>query len=204
MNKVLLYNPKSAVAKHRIPNSILNIAAAIEGKYDWVIVDGNIETDPLQKINSYLDTGEFCYLGFTVMPGPQLREAVPLSKAIKRKYPYTTMIWGGYFPSTQPQAVLDSGYVDFIINGPGDNAFPRLIDALENHEPYEFIKNLIYKANGKITKTIKEDLLDQDSLPPLPYDKLGTFYPMQKYLGKTYLGNHTMAYHSSIGCPFTC
>jgi len=129
---------------------------------------------------------------------------VPLSKAIKRKYPYTTMIWGGYFPSTQPQAVLDSGYVDFIINGPGDNAFPRLIDALENHEPYEFIKNLIYKANGKITKTIKEDLLDQDSLPPLPYDKLGTFYPMQKYLGKTYLGNHTMAYHSSIGCPFTC
>ena len=50
----------------------------------------------------------------------------------------------------------------------------------------------------------KEDLIDQDSLPPLPYDKLGTFYPMKKYLGKTYLGNHTMAYHSSIGCPFTC
>jgi anaerobic magnesium-protoporphyrin IX monomethyl ester cyclase len=204
MNKVILYNPKSAVAKHRIPNSILNIAAAIEGKYDWVIVDGNIETDPLKKLFSYLDTGEYSYLGFTVMPGPQLRESVPLSKAIRAKYPHTTMIWGGYFPSTQPEAVLNSGYVDFIINGPGDNAFPRLIDALENHEPYEFIKNLIYKANGKIYKTIKEDLLDQDSLPPLPYDKLGTFYPMKKYLGKTYLGNHTMAYHSSIGCPFTC
>jgi anaerobic magnesium-protoporphyrin IX monomethyl ester cyclase len=204
MNKVILYNPKSAVAKHRIPNSILNIAAAIEGKYDWVIVDGNIESDPLKKLFSYLDTGEYSYLGFTVMPGPQLRESVPISKAIRAKYPHTTMIWGGYFPSTQPEAVLNSGYVDLIINGPGDNAFPRLIDALENHEPYEFIKNLIYKANGKIHKTIKEDLLDQDSLPPLPYDKLGTFYPMQKYLGKTYLGNHTMAYHSSIGCPFTC
>jgi len=204
MNKIILYNPKSAVAKHRIPNSILNIAAAIEGKYDWVIVDGNIETDPLKKLCSYLDTGEYSYLGFTVMPGPQLRESVPLSKAIRAKYPYTTMVWGGYFPSTQPEAVLNSGYVDFIINGPGDNAFPQLIDALENHQPYEFIKNLIYKANGKIYKTIKEDLLDQDSLPPLPYDKLGTFYPMKKYLGKTYLGNHTMAYHSSIGCPFTC
>jgi len=204
MNKVILYNPKSAVAKHRIPNSILNIAAAIEGKYDWVIVDGNIETDPLKKLYSYLDTGEYSYLGFTVMPGPQLRESVPLSKAIREKYPATTMVWGGYFPSTQPEAVLNSGYVDFIINGPGDNAFPQLIDALESHKPYEFIKNLIYKSNGKIYKTIKEDLLDQDSLPPLPYDKLGTFYPMKKYLGKTYLGNHTMAYHSSIGCPFTC
>jgi anaerobic magnesium-protoporphyrin IX monomethyl ester cyclase len=41
-------------------------------------------------------------------------------------------------------------------------------------------------------------------LPALPYDKLGNFYPLQKFLGKTYLGEHTMAYHSSIGCPFTC
>jgi anaerobic magnesium-protoporphyrin IX monomethyl ester cyclase len=204
MNKILLYNPKSAIAKHRIPNSILNIAASVEGKYEWVIVDGNCEADPLQKIESYLKTGEFGYLGFTVMPGPQLREAIPLSKKIKEKYPYTTMIWGGYFPSSQPKAVLSSGFVDFIINGPGDHAFPRLIDALENHEPYEFIKNLIYKADGKITKTIKEDLLDQDSLPPLPYDKLATFYPIDRYLGKTYLGKRTMAYHSSIGCPFTC
>ncbi|WPU91338.1 radical SAM protein [Mucilaginibacter sabulilitoris] len=205
MNKVLLYNPLSAIAKHRIPNSILNIAASIEGKYEWVIVDGNCEADPLKKIESYLDTGEFGYLGFTVMPGPQLRQAIPLSKAIKAKYPYTTMIWGGYFPSSQPKAVLNSGFVDFIINGPGDHAFPQLIDALENHKPYEFIKNLIYKADGKITKTIKEDLIDQDSLPPLPYDRLDTFYPItDRYLGKTYLGKRTMAYHSSIGCPFTC
>jgi anaerobic magnesium-protoporphyrin IX monomethyl ester cyclase len=204
MNKILLYNPKSANAKYRIPNSILNIAASVDGKYEWVIVDGNCEADAWKKIESYLATGEFGYLGFTVMPGPQLKEALPISKAIKEQYPRTTMIWGGYFPSNQPKAVLDSGYVDFIINGPGDNAFPRLIDALEKHEPYEFIKNLIYKVDGKITKTIKEDLLDQDSLPPLPYDKLGTFYPLQKFLGKTYLGEHTMAYHSSIGCPFTC
>jgi anaerobic magnesium-protoporphyrin IX monomethyl ester cyclase len=143
MNKILLFNPKSANAKYRIPNSILNIAASVDGKYEWVIVDGNCEADAWVKIESYLQTGEFGYLGFTVMPGPQLKAAIPISKAIKEKYPKTTMIWGGYFPSNQPKAVLDSGYVDFIINGPGDNAFPRLIDALEKHQPYEFIKNLI-------------------------------------------------------------
>jgi anaerobic magnesium-protoporphyrin IX monomethyl ester cyclase len=204
INKVILFNPKSAIAKYRIPNSILNIAASVEGKYDWAIVDGNCEADPLQKMESYLKTGEYGYIGFTVMPGPQLKQAIELAKAIKDRYPYTTMIWGGYFPSNQPNVVLNSGYVDFIINGPGDNAFPLLIDSLENHKPYEFIKNLIYKADGKLTKTIKEDLLDQDSLPPLPYDKLNNFYPLGKFLGKTYLGEHTMAYHSSIGCPFTC
>ena len=204
MNKVILFNPKSANSTFRIPNSILNIAASIDGKYDWVIVDGNRETDPAQVILNYLATGEYKYLGFTVMPGPQLRQAIPIAKAIKEQFKNTTMIWGGYFPSNHSKVVLNSGYVDFIINGPGDNCFPRLIDALENFLPYEFIKNLIYKANGQIVKNAKEDLLDQDSLPPLPYDKLGKIYPMEKYLGKTYLGDKTIAYHSSIGCPFTC
>lgn len=205
MNKILLFNPKSANAKYRIPNSILNIAASVEGKYEWVIVDGNCESDPLGKIESYLNTGDFKYLGFTVMPGPQLRQAIIASKAIKEKFPLTKMIWGGYFPSNHSDSVLYSGYVDFIINGPGDHAFPRLIDALENDQPFEFIKNLIYKASdGKIFKTAKEDLIDQDGLPPLPYDKLNEFYPIPKFLGKTYLGEKTLAYHSSIGCPFTC
>jgi radical SAM superfamily enzyme YgiQ (UPF0313 family) len=95
--------------------------------------------------------------------------------------------------------------VDFVINGPGDHAFPRLINALENNIPHELIKNLIYKSGDKVIKTIKEDLIEQDTLPPLPYDKLNSFYPITKsYLGKTYLGTRTLAYHSSIGCPFTC
>lgn len=204
MNKILLFNPRSAENKFRIPNSILNIAAAVEGKYEWAIVDGNCEHDALKKICSYLDSGEYRYLGFTVMPGPQLKQAIPYSKYIKEHYPGTTMIWGGYFPSTQYKTVLDSGYVDFVINGPGDNAFPALIEALENFKPYELIRNLIYKADGHIFKTVKEDLPDQNTLPALPYDKLNNFYPVEKYLGRTYLGNKTMAYHSSIGCPFTC
>ncbi|MDB5158092.1 MAG: radical protein [Mucilaginibacter sp.] len=205
MNKILLFNPKSANAKYRIPNSILNIAASVDGKYDWVIVDGNCEADPLKKIESYLDTGEFKYLGFTVMPGPQLRQAIIAAKTIKQKYPFTKMIWGGYFPSNQPDAVLYSTFVDFIINGPGDHAFPALIDALETDQPYEFIRNLIYQGtDGRIVKTAKEDLIDQDSLPPLPYNKLNEMYPIPKFLGKTYLGEKTLAYHSSIGCPFTC
>jgi anaerobic magnesium-protoporphyrin IX monomethyl ester cyclase len=204
MSKILLFNPRSADAKFRIPNSILNIAASVEGKYEWIIVDGNCEHDPLKKIESYLSKGDCKYLGFTVMPGPQAKQAIPFAKAIKEKYPDTTMIWGGYFPSSHPKVILDSGYVDFVINGPGDHAFPQLVDALEHNTPYEFIKNLIYKAGPEIVKTAKEDLMDQDSLPPLPYNKLNEFYSIRKYLGRTYLGEKTFAYHSSIGCPFTC
>jgi anaerobic magnesium-protoporphyrin IX monomethyl ester cyclase len=166
MNKIILFNPKSAEGKYRIPNSILSIAASIEGRYDWTIVDGNRDPDPLQVMENYLDTGEYKYIGFTVMPGPQLRQAIPIAKAIKEKYPSTKMIWGGYFPSTQPKVILESGYVDFVINGPGDHAFPALIDALEYGTPFEFIKNIIYKAGNDIIKNPKEDLMEQDPLPP--------------------------------------
>jgi anaerobic magnesium-protoporphyrin IX monomethyl ester cyclase len=204
MGKVLLFNPRSANSKPRIPNSILTIAASIEEKFDYAIVDGNMEADPLQKIFSYLATGQFSYFGCTSMPGPQLKQAIPISKKIKELFPHIIVTWGGYFASNQSKVVLNSGYVDFAINGPGDKSFLALLNALENGTPYDLIPNLIYKKEDEIIKTRKDELYDQDDLPKLPYERLNQFYPIKKYLGKTYLGTKTIAYHSSVGCPFKC
>src|SRR5579872_4515350 len=107
-SKVLLFNPKSANSKPRIPNAILAIAASIEGKYDYIIVDGNREQDPLAKIFSYLEKGDVGYFASTVMPGPQLKQAIPLTKEIRNHFPQVKNIWGGYFPSNHPKVVLDS------------------------------------------------------------------------------------------------
>lgn len=205
MNKVLLFNPRSGVFNHRIPNSILQIAASVNGMHEWAIVDGNCEDDPFEKISSYLQTGEYRYVGITVMPGPQTKQAIPVSKKIKAAFPATIIIWGGYFATNHPKIILESGYVDFIINGPGDHAFPQLLDAIENNKPFELIKNLVYLTHNGMVKNPKAEIPDQESLPQLPYDQLNSFYRIDKnYLGKTYLGKKTMAYHSSIGCPFTC
>ncbi len=203
-NKIILFNPRAATYGYRIPNSILQIAASIEGKYDYVLVDGNREEDPWKTISNYLDSGEFKYFGSTVMPGPQLQQAIPYTLKIKEKYPQITIIWGGYFASNQYQSILNSDAVDFIVDGPGDVAFPELLNALENGGRTLQIKNLIYKSEGEIIKTAKETLLDQDSLPQLPYTKLEEFYSIKGYLKKTHLGKKTAAYHSSMGCPFTC
>ena len=204
MSKVLLFNPRSANSKPRIPNSILSIAAAIDGIFEYVIVDGNMESAPSDKIFSYLQQGTFKYFGLTCMPGPQLKQAIPISKKIREQFPQIKIIWGGYFPSNQSTVVLNSGYVDFVVNGPGEKCFPNLLKALENKESWEQISNLIYKKGTQIIKTKKDELYNQDELPSLPYEKLNGFYPMQRYLGKTYLGTKTIAYHSSFGCPFTC
>jgi anaerobic magnesium-protoporphyrin IX monomethyl ester cyclase len=151
-----------------------------------------------------LESGEFHYFACTVMPGPQLRQAIPFTKEIKRIFPKIKIVWGGYFASNHSKVSMNSGYVDYIIYGPGDRAFPMLLDAIENDTPLNNVPNIIYKENNGIVKTKKDELYDQDTLPPLPYSKLEKFYPVKKYMGKTILGNKTFAYHSSVGCPFTC
>jgi len=204
MSKILLFNPRSATHSHRIPNSILQIAASIEKQFEYVIIDGNLDSNPWEKIESILQSGQFSCFGCTVMPGPQLKQAIPYSKKIRDAFPDIKIIWGGYFPANQFKSVLNSGFVDFVVNGPGDSAFPDLLNALENKSGLDNIQNLIFKSGDKITKTKKAPLPEMDKLAVLPYKKLNDFYPLQNYLGKTFLGTKTIAYHSSFGCPFTC
>jgi radical SAM superfamily enzyme YgiQ (UPF0313 family) len=188
------------------------VAAAIDNKYEWIIVDGNRENNTEQKIINYLNTGEFAFFGLTVMPGPQLKQAIPISKKAKELFPNLTIIWGGYFASNQPETVLHSGFVDFIVNGMGDKVFPELLNLIvkEGKRFYEHIPvaqiphNLIYKNQSELVFTAKDGIYDLDELPDFPYEKLNKLYDIPQYLGKTYLGNKTIAYHSSFGCPFTC
>lgn len=204
MNKILFFNPRAAESKARVPNSILSIAASIDGKYDYAIVDGNLETNPAKVLFNYLDTGEYNVFASTVMPGPQLKQAIPITKEIRKKYPQVKIVWGGYFPSNHSNACINSGYIDYIVYGPGDHAFPMLMEAMKTNSGFRDIPNLIFAENNAIVKTKKDELYDQDELPPLPYEKLDQFYPMRKYIGKSVLGSKTFAYHSSVGCPFKC
>lgn len=206
-NKILIFNPRSANSKHRIPNSILQVGASIHGKYDYVFVDGNLERDPWKKIKNYFDTGAFKYFCSTVMPGPQLKQAIPFTKKVKELFPDSITIWGGYFASNQFKVSIEANFVDYIVNGPGDATFPSLLKTLENDDldVLKNIKNLIYlNKEGEIIQTPKEKLLEQETLAPLPYLHLNKFYKLEHYLSKTFLGKRTFSYHSSLGCPFTC
>jgi radical SAM superfamily enzyme YgiQ (UPF0313 family) len=180
------------------------VAASIHGKRGYAMVDGNLEQDPWIKIKSYLDSGEYGYFGCTVMPGPQLRQAITITLRIRESYPRVKIIWGGYFASNQYKSVLSGDAVDVIVNGPGDRTFPLLLDAMDYDTGWRNLPNLIYRSNGAIKMTARDELYDQDTLPDLPYETLNEFYPIGRYLGKTCLGSKTIAYHSSFGCPFTC
>ena len=197
---IVLVNPKSAKWKHRLPLSILSLAALLEGVHSYEIVDGNFETDLQGKLIQLIHETKARYLGVTVMPGPQLLQAIPVTQSLKNLFPHLKVIWGGYFPSLHAAAILKSGFVDFVIRGQGELSFLELITALNRNTPVNQIPGLSFLDNGDIVHNPKRPVTDPNTLPRMPYHRVD----MKRYIGRTYLGSRTMTYHSSFGCPFLC
>ena len=66
---IVLFNPRSSVSgKPILPMSILAMAAVIDGRYEYEIVDGNLLTDPLELLRRRISTGDVSVLAVTVMP----------------------------------------------------------------------------------------------------------------------------------------
>jgi anaerobic magnesium-protoporphyrin IX monomethyl ester cyclase len=197
---IALINPRATEWRCRIPISILSIGASLEGTYEYEVLDGNVDRNLESTLANMIRERSIRYVGFTVMPGPQLRLAILLSKMVRHQFPAVRIIWGGYFPTLHTNVVLRSSYVDFVIRDQGDRSFRRLIEALEMGGDLSAIPGLSYVQDGEVRHNQKESLLDPNALSPLPYHKLN----ISPYIGRTYLGSRTINYHSSVGCPFLC
>jgi anaerobic magnesium-protoporphyrin IX monomethyl ester cyclase len=201
---IIFYNPQSSAGRKPIlPLSLLAIGAVLEGQYDYCIIDGNLEDDPLARLDERIHA---CatppILGMTVMPGPQLQQAIPLCRELKRRHPYLTVVWGGYFPSQHWDVVLKADYVDFVVRGHGEYVFLELLSVLEKGEAHlGSIMGLAYKDSDGTPVTNPEAAIPQpEQLPPMNFDRV----PMECYIRSTFLGSRTLGYHSSYGCPFFC
>lgn len=199
---IVLLNPKSARWNFRFPLSIMHVGAALEHRYPYEIIDQNVDAHALRRIEALATSGELKYLAITVMPGPQLFEAIPLSKRVKRKYPQVKIIWGGYFATLHASTVLESGYVDYVVRGPGEKAFAELVDILEGKSQAAIggVRGISFIRDGKIVHNEQREPTDPNAWAPLPYHHI---HP-ERYINKTYLGTRTAGYYSSAGCPFLC
>lgn len=201
---IIFYNPQSSAGRKPIlPLSLLAIGAVLEGQYDYCIIDGNLEDDPLARLDERIRACAMPpILGVTVMPGPQLQQAIPLCRELKRRHPHLTVVWGGYFPSQHWDVVLKADYVDFVVRGHGEYVFLELLSALEKGEThFGLIMGLAYKnSDGKPVTNPEAPIPQPDRLPPMNFDHV----PMERYVRSTFLGSRTLGYHSSYGCPFFC
>ena len=111
---------------------------------------------------------------------------------IRQKAPQTIMILGGPEVTYEPAYFLEQFPVDYIISGEGEEVFPQLLEAIENHRKVDIpgvsdhhhISSIVAVADLHYVESL-------DSPYQLPQD--------QKDQGKRIL-----YFETSRGCPFQC
>jgi radical SAM superfamily enzyme YgiQ (UPF0313 family) len=198
---LILYNPPSSRDRKPIlPMSLLALGARLEGEHEYRIVDGNLEANPLAALDAAVRETDADVLAVTVMPGPQLTDAVPLCRALKKRHPRLTIVWGGYFPTQHWDACLRARYVDYVVRGHGEDVFGGLLGALRRGEDPTALVGLAYRDGGEPVSNALAPIPDPDRLPDFPYHRVDT----ARYVRPTFLGDRTLPHHSSYGCPFRC
>ena len=199
---IILFNPRATKPRtRRFPLSVMALAAVLEGREEYQIVDGNVDEDPIQTILGLVRQYNVELLGVSVMPGPQMVSAIDACRAIRTLVPRLPIVWGGYFPSIYSDAALNARYVDYVVRGQGEHTLLELIDAIRGGRPYDKILGLSYKDAFGLHRHNPERLMQPpDAFPWSPFHRV----PVEKYLRPSFFGKRTTAHHASIGCPFRC
>jgi anaerobic magnesium-protoporphyrin IX monomethyl ester cyclase len=205
---IALLHPRSTRPKNRrFPLPVLALAAVLEGREDYQIVDGNLDPDPASTLDRLAQERRIELLAVSVMPGPQMVAAMEVSKAFRARHPHVPVVWGGYFPSLFPEAALNAPYVDAVVRGQGEDTFLELLRALREGGPQALrdlrsIQGVSYKdVFGLRVHTPSRGIRSPGDYPWMPYHRLRD---PEKYIARTFLGSRTAVHHASYGCPFRC
>jgi len=199
---IILYHPRATRPRNRrLPLAVLALAAVLEGKEEYEIVDGNLDENPTQRILDLIDAHNVELLGVSCMPGPQMVAAMESSREIRRLHPSVPICWGGYFPSIYPDAALNARYVDYVVRGQGEDTLLELLDALRGKRSLDSIPGLLYKDMFGLRRDNGErPMKGPDEFPWSPFHRI----PVEKYMRPSFFGKRTAVHHASIGCPFNC
>jgi anaerobic magnesium-protoporphyrin IX monomethyl ester cyclase len=205
---ILLVNPRATRPENRrFPLSVMAVGAALPVDVSWQIVDGNLPgIDVVATVSALVEAQEalsdpVTAIALTVMPGPQLVSAVPISKALKARYPAIPIIWGGNFGSLYPDPVLNAPYIDWLVRGQGEDSFRELVEAIADKRDAATIPGIAYRlTDGSHYIAPERVWRGPGDLPAPRYDKID----VADYLHPTILGRRSGVYQASIGCPFGC
>ena len=198
---LVLLNPRAQQSHRRLPLSLLFLARGIPEGITWELRDCNVEPDALEQTMAAVarSPSETAVL-VTVMPGPQLRAAVPWCRALKARFPETTVVWGGYFPTVYPAACARDAAVDVVVIGQGEETIGELVEALAGGGDPAAVPGCAVWRDGGLVRGPERRFRASARFGPAAYERLD----MERYAAPTFLGRRTYNHHASVGCPYVC
>jgi anaerobic magnesium-protoporphyrin IX monomethyl ester cyclase len=200
---LILINPRAQVSHRRLPLSLLFLARGIPDDFTWEIVDGNMQKDARQRAWAAVDRDPSdCMVLMTVMPGPQLRWALPWLRQLRARHPSVPVIWGGYFPTVHPEVTAEDPDVDVVVLGQGEETLTELLPRLRDDgvAGAAGIPGTVISLDGELIRGPTRPAQISSRLGPIDESRLD----VERYAARTFLGNRTYSHHSSVGCPYVC
>ena len=202
--KVVLFYPDplpkgSLYVENMTPASALCAVRLLDrDKYDIKIIARYIDGDDfVDQILAHCE--DAILFGVSAMIGYQITQGLEVSKQVKRRHKELPIVWGGWFPSSDPEMTMENEFIDMVVMQQGEQTVVEIVEALEKRTPLDTIKGLCFKdKDEKIIKNEPRPFIDLNELPPIPYDLVDTdlVYNMDGY--------KTIDYMTSYGCPHRC
>lgn len=216
-NLIMLFIPNTRWLGKRpwllIPHSALILTAVLKGKFNFCILDANIEDlsedECLVKIRQ-MDPSVFLVSGVSVEYFQQYHKSFELAKMANRK---CITVFGGIYPTVMGQEALEDQNIDYIFMGHAEGRAPEFLRLLLNGE-HHFTKNLagigFNEKNGKSVINRVNSLLSELN------SSLAAVKPDYSLINtKAYLHQRTIDYNfnfagptgillTSYGCKYNC
>lgn len=160
------------------------------------------EVEEREKIFKSSISSEPAIYGFGVMIGSNhLDEVEKYAALIRQASPASIIVYGGHFPSSIPELMLQHCSCDYVVHGEGERTFPALIQAIrEGDAAPESITGVFCRRNGQIVGRRNHRLGKLTELSTPDFSLFNMDYYMQ-YLHETGQSWELMA---SRGCAGKC
>jgi anaerobic magnesium-protoporphyrin IX monomethyl ester cyclase len=150
-------------AFHMPNHGIASIGANVDDGHEVYIVDLIRKRRQVRRyVTRTLERIRPDVVGLSAMAW-QYGTCVKLIRLIRSVLPEVKIVIGGYHATLMSEEVAasdEAGEIDFIVRGEGEEAFRRLINALEGRDRFEMISSLSWKNGAGFTHNPRGEVLD--------------------------------------------
>ena len=197
----VLFYPKTEKENinKNLPMSLLKIGSEIKNAgFSVIIIDERFNYNYQEAVAAVID--DIVFFGVSSMTGYQILGGLRASKFIKQKNEIIPVVWGGWHPSILPRETLLNENIDIVAIGQGEMIARELAIALSHGLGLEAIDGIGYKKTSGIVFNRPRRFCDVNEFS----DSNLNLLDLERYIFKGPLGDRTIFWNSSQGCPFHC
>jgi anaerobic magnesium-protoporphyrin IX monomethyl ester cyclase len=188
------------------PLGLLYIAAQLEqDRIPVKILDLGIEEMGVEESLRYVREMQPKVIGFSAFT-PDFHIVDKFAFLVKKEVPDVCIVFGGPHPTLDPENVLYSKHIDFVVRGEGELTFSELVQAImkDDYSGIADIKGISYRnSTGKVVHNCERQPVNDLDLIPLPARHLVPLHKYRNY-GRVRKNTPVGVALTSRGCPLKC